>query len=69
VLRDAPFSIWVTGKGPKRRGFSLDARSKADCRFRLEVEGKVEIASELIYLRAKASGSWSPPRGSELCPS
>jgi hypothetical protein len=53
VLRDGPFSIWITGRDPKGKGFSLDARSKADCRFRLEVQGSVQIANDYIYLRAK----------------
>ena len=53
VLRDGPFSIWITGRDPKGKGFSLDARSKADCRFRLEVQGEVRIANDYIYLRAK----------------
>ena len=53
VLRDGPFSIWVTGKSPKGKGFSLDPRSKADCRFRLEIQGELHMESEFIYLRAK----------------
>ncbi len=53
VLRDGPFSIWVTGKDPKGKGFSLDARSKGDCRFRLEVEGEIRTENDYIYLRAK----------------
>ena len=53
VLRDGPFSIWIIGRDPKGKGFSLDARSKADCRFRLEVQGSVQIANDYIYLRAR----------------
>jgi hypothetical protein len=53
VLRDGPFSIWVTGKDPKGKGFSLDARSKSDCRFRLEVQGEIRTENDYIYLRAK----------------
>ena len=52
VLQDGPFSIWVTGKAPKGKGFSLDPRSRSDCRFRLEATGKVSTANGFIYLRA-----------------
>jgi hypothetical protein len=52
VLQDGPFSIWVTGKAPKGKGFSLDPRSRSDCRYRLEATGKVTTANGFIYLRA-----------------
>jgi hypothetical protein len=54
VLQDGPFSIWVTGKAPKGKGFSLDPRSRSDCRFRLEATGKVSTANGFIYLRASS---------------
>jgi hypothetical protein len=54
VLTDGPFSIWVTGKAPKGKGFSLDPRSRSDCRWRLEVSGRVETAGGYVYLRAKS---------------
>jgi hypothetical protein len=53
VLKDGPFSIWVTGRAPKGDGFSLDPRSRSDCDWKLEVTGKVETASRYLYLRAK----------------
>jgi len=52
VLRDGPFSIWVTGRAPRGKGFSLDPRSRADCRFRIEATGKVSTANGYVYLRA-----------------
>ncbi len=54
VLNDGPFSIWVTGRLPKGNGFSLDPRSLSDCRWRLEVKGKVETRARYIYLRARS---------------
>jgi len=54
VLKDGPFSIWVTGRPPKGNGFSLDPRSRSDCEWRLEVTGKVETVARYIYLRAKS---------------
>jgi hypothetical protein len=53
VLKDGPFSIWVTGRAPKGDGFSLDPRSRSDCDWELEVTGKIETASRYVYLRAK----------------
>jgi hypothetical protein len=53
VLKDGPFSIWVTGRAPKGSGFFLDLRSRSDCTWRVEVQGKVETAGEYVYLRAK----------------
>jgi hypothetical protein len=52
VLRDGPFSIWVTGKAPRGKGWSLDPRSRSDCAWRMTVEGKVEAAGGYVYLRA-----------------
>jgi hypothetical protein len=54
VLQDGPFSIWVTGKAPKGKGFSLDPRSRSDCRYRLEATGKVATVNGFIYLRASS---------------
>jgi hypothetical protein len=54
VLKDGPFSVWVTGRAPKGKGFSLDPRSRSDCDWRLEVTGKVETAARYVYLRAKS---------------
>ena len=60
VLRDGPFSIWVTGKGPRGKGWSLDPRSRADCRFRIEATGKVATANGYIYLRADEPAAARP---------
>jgi hypothetical protein len=54
VLRDGPFSVWVTGRPPRGTGWSLDPASPADCRFRLRVEGRVETRHGYVYLRAKS---------------
>jgi hypothetical protein len=53
VLKDGPFFIWVTGKRPKGKGFDLDPTSRSDCRWRLEVSGKVEEQDGLVFLKAK----------------
>ena len=54
VLRDGPFSIWVTGKTPKGRGFALDPRLRSDCSWRLEVKGTVKTVAGYVYLHAKS---------------
>jgi hypothetical protein len=54
VLQDGPFSIWVTGKAPKGKGFSLDPLSRSDCIYRLSVTGVIETENDYVYLRAKA---------------
>jgi hypothetical protein len=54
VLKDGPFSIWVTGRAPKGKGFSLDPRSRSECHWLLEVTGRVETAARYVYLRAKS---------------
>jgi hypothetical protein len=54
VLKDGPFSIWVTGRPARGYGWSLDPRSSSDCTWRLEVKGKVETQGGYVYLRAKS---------------
>lgn len=53
VLRDGPFSIWVTGRPPTGNGWRLDAVSAVDCIWRLEVEGTVEQHDGVLYLKAR----------------
>jgi hypothetical protein len=62
VLQDGAYSIWVTGREPKGSGFRLDPQSRSDCRFRLEVSGRVERRGELVYLRAKQVALIGPQR-------
>jgi hypothetical protein len=52
VLSDGPFSVWVTGKGPRGKGFSLNPASRADCAFWLEVEGRPARLGEVVVLKA-----------------
>jgi hypothetical protein len=52
VLSDGPFSLWVTGKPPKGKGFSLSPASKADCVYWLEVTGRPERRGEVVVLKA-----------------
>jgi hypothetical protein len=54
VMKDGPFSIWVTDRAPKGNGFSLDPSSRSDCDWRVEVNGKVQTAAGYVYLRARS---------------
>jgi hypothetical protein len=53
VLADGSFFVWVTGRGPKGSAFALDPRSRADCRWRLEVVGRAEARDGFVYVSAK----------------
>jgi hypothetical protein len=53
VLADGSFFVWVTGRAPKGSAFALDPRSRADCRWRLEVDGRVETRNGFVYVSAK----------------
>jgi hypothetical protein len=52
VLRDGPYSVWITGRPPQGKGWRLSPASRADCVFWVEVEGKVERRGEALYLKA-----------------
>jgi hypothetical protein len=45
--------VWVTGKKPRGKGWRLDPRLESDSRWWLEVEGSVEVAGGVVYIRAK----------------
>jgi hypothetical protein len=52
VLQDGAFAAWVTGKGPRGKGWSLDPANRGDARWRVEVSGKIEVLGGIAYLRA-----------------
>jgi hypothetical protein len=52
VLKDGDTSMWVSGKAPKGDGWKLDIDDKADSRFMLEIEGRVEVINGVVYLKA-----------------
>jgi hypothetical protein len=52
VLQDGEHAIWVTGRPPKGKGFDLDPGNKMDTSRWLEVEGKLEAAGNVAYLKA-----------------
>jgi len=61
VLKDGDAAMWITGKAPKGEGFKLALDAKADCRHWLEVQGRVEIVDDLVYIRARRVSLSSNP--------
>jgi hypothetical protein len=61
VLKDGDLSLWVTGKAPRGKGFSLDPEYKGDSVRWLVVAGKPEVANGIVYLRASKVTLSSPP--------
>jgi hypothetical protein len=53
VLREGPFSIWITGRDPSGPGWRLDTASPADCVWNIEAEGKVERRAEAVFVKAR----------------
>jgi hypothetical protein len=45
--------VWVVGKAPKGKGWSLDPESKSDTRKWLEVSGKLERKGDVLMIRAR----------------
>src|SRR5262249_47477017 len=62
VLKDGDSAIWVTGKSPRGKGWSLDPGYKGDSSKWLEVVGKAEVANGIVYLRASQVGLTSAPK-------
>ena len=52
VLKDGDKALWITGKAPRGKGFSLDPAYKGDTVRWLEVAGKPEVVGGIVYLRA-----------------
>jgi len=52
VIKDGDHAVWVTGRPPKGKGFTLDPSYKGDTSRWLEVEGKPEVLNGVLYLRA-----------------
>lgn len=52
VLLDGEAAVWVSGKPPRGKGWSLDPGYKADTARWLEVSGRTEVVAGIVYLRA-----------------
>jgi hypothetical protein len=52
VIKDGSFSVWVTGRKPQGKGWSLDPTSRTDAERWVEVAGKLELRDECVLLQA-----------------
>jgi Bacterial Ig-like domain len=71
VLRSADAAIWVTGKRPRGRGFSLDVNARMDTTRWLSVTGVVKQGQGLVWIVGQEFEEVSPqpePRPEEPPP-
>ena len=61
VLREGRQAVWVTGRRPQGKGWALDPELVSDTRRWLEVEGRVEIVGQIVYIRASRVKLAAPP--------
>jgi hypothetical protein len=62
VLKDGDSALWVTGKRPQGKGWSLDPAYRGDASKWLAVTGKAEVANGIVYLRASLVTLTSRPK-------
>jgi hypothetical protein len=62
VLKEDDTALWVTGKAPKGKGWSLDPTYKGDTSRWLAVEGRIEVVNGVAYLRASKVALARDPR-------
>jgi hypothetical protein len=62
VLKEDETALWVTGKAPKGKGWSLDPGYKGDTVRWLVVEGKIEVVNGVAYMRASKVALTRDPR-------
>jgi hypothetical protein len=53
VLRDPPFSLWITAVDAGGEGWRLDPAARRECAWRLRVEGLLERHDGVLYLKAR----------------
>jgi hypothetical protein len=63
VLKEGDAALWVAGKAPKGKGWSLDPLYKGDTTRWIAVEGKVEVSNGVAYLKASKLTLARGPRG------
>jgi hypothetical protein len=65
VLKDGDSAMWVTGKKPQGKGWSLDPAYKGDAAKWLEVIGRAEVVKGIVYLRASQVALTSRPKAAD----
>jgi len=68
VLLTSEGPVWVTGRAPAGKGFRLDPAYRGDTSRWLEVNGKVQIAGEVRYLKAGKVALIARPEDAEPVP-
>jgi hypothetical protein len=63
VLKSGDGAVWVTGKKPKGKGWSLDLSYEPDSRFWLEVTGEVVVVGDVACVKAKSVSLAKAPPG------
>jgi hypothetical protein len=66
VIKDDVYAVWVTGKKPKGSGWQLDPGLKRDTGKWLEVVGRPETRSGIVYIAAMEVRLTSPPAESKV---
>ncbi|MBN2369101.1 MAG: Ig-like domain-containing protein [Vicinamibacteria bacterium] len=62
VVRDASHSVWITGKKPEGKGWSLNAQRKRDTGKWLIIVGRSGVHDGIAYVRASSVSLTSAPR-------
>ena len=62
VLKENDAAMWVTGRPPRGKGWSLDPGYKGDAVRWIAVEGKVEVVNGVAYLKASKLTLTRDPR-------
>jgi hypothetical protein len=68
VLLTTEGPVWVTGRAPAGKGFRLDPAYRGDTSRWLEVNGKVQIAGQVRYLKASRISLIARPEATEPVP-
>lgn len=68
VLLTSEGPVWVTGRRPAGRGFQLDPAYRADTARWLEVNGKVQTAGPVRYIKASKVALAARPAETEPVP-
>jgi hypothetical protein len=61
VVRDESFAVWITGKRPEGKGWSLSTRRKRDTGKWLVVVGQIDVVDGIVYVRASSVALTSKP--------
>lgn len=62
VLKDGETALWVTGKEPRGKGWTLDPDYEGDAVRWLEVTGTAEVVDGVLYLEASRIELVKPPQ-------